>query len=315
MKKSLYLIILSLYLTTHISAQPVQHLRITILSTMLTDTIGKGEWGFSALVEADGHKMLFDAGTDSMLVLNNAKEWGIDLSDVPVLILSHSHPDHTGGWHVLRNALRATHPTALSTTYVGEGFFLNRYKKDHSLLYNRTGDSLRYLSEGGQLQVTRGFTQIYPGVYLTGPVPRKYQEKNYGRSTYLMTDQGFVEDSVPEDMSMVIATTKGLVLLSGCGHSGIVNTLAYVQQNIPGKLYAADGGFHLLNAGEQQLDFTAKYLKAAGMQYFVGAHCTGINVVYEIRRLCGLERNQSIVGSVGSYFDLATGITPGFLSK
>jgi 7,8-dihydropterin-6-yl-methyl-4-(beta-D-ribofuranosyl)aminobenzene 5'-phosphate synthase len=90
--------------------------------------------------------------------------------------------------------------------------------------------------------------------------------------------------------------------------------LAYIRQNIPGKLYAADGGFHLLSAGEQQLEFTANYLKNAGMQYFVGAHCTGINVVYEIRRRCGLARNQSIVGSVGSYFDLATGITPGYLA-
>ena len=282
---------------------------------MLTDTVGKGEWGFSALVEVDGHKILFDAGTDSMLVLNNARELGIDLSDVPVLILSHSHPDHIGGWHVLRNSLRKTHSTALSTTYVGEGFFLNRYKPDHSLGYNRTNDSLRYLSEGGQFQVCRGFTQIYPGVYLTGPVPRKYQEKNYAKGALLKTDRGFVEDSIPEDMSLVITTTKGLVLLSGCGHSGIVNTLAYVQQNVPGNLYAVDGGFHLLSAGEEQLDFTAKYLKAAGMKYFVGAHCTGINVVYEIRRRCELERNQSIVGSVGSYFDLSRGIVPGFLSK
>jgi 7,8-dihydropterin-6-yl-methyl-4-(beta-D-ribofuranosyl)aminobenzene 5'-phosphate synthase len=281
---------------------------------MLTDTVGKGEWGFSALVEADGHKMLFDAGTDSMLVLNNAREWGIDLSEVPVLILSHSHSDHIGGWHVLRNAFRAAHPTTLSTTYVGEGFFFNRYHLDHSFAYNRTADSVRYLSEGGRLQVCRGFTQIYPGVYLTGPVPRKYKEKNYGKDNYLKTDRGFVEDSIPEDMSLVISTTKGLVLLSGCGHSGIINTLAYIRQNIPGKLYAADGGFHLLSAGEQQLEFTANYLKNAGMQYFVGAHCTGINVVYEIRRRCGLARNQSIVGSVGSYFDLATGITPGYLA-
>jgi 7,8-dihydropterin-6-yl-methyl-4-(beta-D-ribofuranosyl)aminobenzene 5'-phosphate synthase len=250
-----------------------------------------------------------------MLVLNNARGLGIDLSDVPVLILSHSHWDHVGGWHVLRNTFRGTHPAAYSTTYVGEGFFMNRYKLNHNVAYNRTDDSVRYLSEGGQFKVCRGFTQIYPGVYLTGPVPRKYQEKNYGKGFYLKTDQGFVEDSIPEDMSLAIETTKGLVLLSGCGHAGVINTLAYIQQNIPGKLYAADGGFHLFNAGEQQLDFTAKYMKAAGMRYFIGAHCTGINVVYEIRRRCELERSQAIVGSVGSYFDISTGITAGNLSK
>lgn len=102
-----------------VSAQLVHQLRITLLSTMLTDTKGEGEWGFSALVEADGHKILFDSGTDSLLVLNNAKALGIDLSDVPVLILSHSHDDHTGGWNTLHTAFKGR---ALDTTYVGEGF-------------------------------------------------------------------------------------------------------------------------------------------------------------------------------------------------
>lgn len=78
MRKLYCLILLVLSVVGGVSAQPVRQLRITILSTMLTDTIGKGEWGFSALVEADGHKMLFDAGTDSTLVLSNAREWGID---------------------------------------------------------------------------------------------------------------------------------------------------------------------------------------------------------------------------------------------
>src|SRR5580658_7936791 len=79
----------------------INNLKITILSTMLADTAGKGEWGFSALVEADGRKILFDAGTDSTLVVDNAKACGIDLSNISVLVFSHSHDDHTGGWHVL----------------------------------------------------------------------------------------------------------------------------------------------------------------------------------------------------------------------
>lgn len=314
---SLSLIVLTLMGNVLLSAQaqPVQKLRITILSTMLTDRAGKGEWGFSALVDADGHKLLFDSGTDSLLVLHNAKELGIDLSDVPVLILSHSHDDHTGGWNLLRNAFKDAHPTTLDTTYVGEGFFLNRYNADHSFSYSRSADSLRYVSEGGQIQVIKNFTQIYPGVFLTGPVPRQYPERNWSKGDYLNTIHGLVEDSIPEDMSLVIATAKGLVLLSGCGHSGIINTLSYVELNLPGKLYAADGGFHLFNASEKQLDFTADYLRKAGMQYFIGAHCTGINVVYEMRKLCALDKHHCVVGSVGSYFDLDTGITPGLLSK
>jgi 7,8-dihydropterin-6-yl-methyl-4-(beta-D-ribofuranosyl)aminobenzene 5'-phosphate synthase len=288
-----------------VSAQLVHQLRITLLSTMLTDTAGKGEWGFSALVEADGHKILFDSGADSLLVLNNAKALGIDLSDVPVLILSHAHDDHTGGWNVLRPP----------TTYVGEGFFLPRYNADHSFGGSRSADSLRYVSGGGRIMVIKNFTELYPGIYLTGPVPRKYPERNYSKGDFLSTPKGLVEDSIPEDMSLVMATDKGLVLLSGCGHSGIINTLAYVRQHLAGNLYAADGGFHLFAASKQQLNFTADYLKKAGLQYFIGAHCTGINVVYELRQLCGLDKQHCVVGSVGSYFDLGTGIAPGLLSK
>jgi 7,8-dihydropterin-6-yl-methyl-4-(beta-D-ribofuranosyl)aminobenzene 5'-phosphate synthase len=122
-------------------------------------------------------------------------------------------------------------------------------------------------------------------------------------------------DDVHEDMSLVISTAKGLVLLSGCGHSGIINTISYIQQSLPGTLYAAIGGFHLLNEDDQQIKWTAEQLKKAGIQYFIGAHCTGINAVFDIRQLCGLNRKRCVVGTVGCYFDLAKGIVPGYLAK
>jgi 7,8-dihydropterin-6-yl-methyl-4-(beta-D-ribofuranosyl)aminobenzene 5'-phosphate synthase len=315
MKKSLLLALIIQTVCSITYAQKISQLRITILSTMLADTAGKGEWGFSALVEADGRKILFDAGTDSNLVVDNAKQCGINLSDISTLILSHSHQDHTGGWHVLRNKFKIINPQAFDTTFLGDGFFDKRFDNSQLFDYSRSKDSVRYMQEGGHIKVIDHFTEIYPGIYLTGPVPRKYNEKNYQKDNRIKSGKDFIEDNIHEDMSLVISTVKGLVLLSGCGHSGIINTVSYMQEYLKDSLYAAIGGFHLFNADEAQIKWTANYLKRAGIKYFVGAHCTGINAVYEIRRLCALKRSDCVVGAVGSFFDLSKGLASGWLAK
>ena len=107
----------------------VKTLKITILSTMLADD-GIGEWGFSALVEADGHKILFDTGAHPNTVLENAKELKIDLSDVQDVILSHFHDDHTTGLMTLRREFTKKNPAALSRVHVAKGIFLERRGKD-----------------------------------------------------------------------------------------------------------------------------------------------------------------------------------------
>src|SRR5277367_3737564 len=103
----------------------VHTLKVTILSTMLADE-GIGEWGFSALVEADGHKILFDTGARPGTVLENAKELKLDLSDVRDVVLSHFHDDHTTGLMTLRREFMKTNPNAFSRVYVAQGIFLER---------------------------------------------------------------------------------------------------------------------------------------------------------------------------------------------
>ena len=103
----------------------VKSLKITILSTMLADQ-GVGEWGFSALVEADGHRILFDTGNRPETVLQNARDLKIDLSTITDVVLSHHHGDHTGGLLVLRQELARNSPNALSRIHVAPGIFLSR---------------------------------------------------------------------------------------------------------------------------------------------------------------------------------------------
>ena len=146
-------------------------------------------------------------------------------------------------------------------------------------------------------------------------MPRPYPERNWSGTGTIETAQGTVEDNVPEDMSMVFQTARGLVVLSGCGHSGVVNTLEYARDTI-GKVpvYAALGGFHLLNLDDDKLAWTAQKLKEFGVQNFLGAHCTGIEATYRIRQLNGLARKNAAVAAVGATFDLKDGLNPGMIA-
>ena len=97
---------------------PVRALKVTVLSTMLADGDELGEWGFAALVECDGRKILFDTGAKTDVVLKNAQTMKIDLGSVPDVVLSHWHWDHIGGFMTLRRDVMAKHPTALARTHV-----------------------------------------------------------------------------------------------------------------------------------------------------------------------------------------------------
>jgi 7,8-dihydropterin-6-yl-methyl-4-(beta-D-ribofuranosyl)aminobenzene 5'-phosphate synthase len=117
-------------------------------------------------------------------------------------------------------------------------------------------------------------------------------------------------------MSVVFDTDQGLVLLSGCAHAGVINTLEYARSKIrKATIYAALGGFHLFPADDATVDWTAVKLREMGIQNFLGAHCTGVEAVYRIREKAGLTRRTCVVGAVGATFDLTHGINPGRLAR
>jgi 7,8-dihydropterin-6-yl-methyl-4-(beta-D-ribofuranosyl)aminobenzene 5'-phosphate synthase len=318
-KLQLFLLLSFVFSQALAQKHTVKQLKITIISTMLAQR-GLGEWGFSALIEADSIKILFDAGGREKTVLENAKELNIDLSTVPTLILSHNHPDHTVGWLPLRTYMKALNESALSMTHVSQGLFDTRFSSTGVENRSKQKDSLLYTQTGGRVTVHNNLIEISPGIFLTGPVPRPYPEKNYtlaGKIGKRKDPSGnLVEDIIPEDMSLVIRTERGLVLVSGCGHSGIVNTITHVQKSLQQQpLLAAIGGFHLLENTSEQIQWTAGHLKKSGLRYFMGAHCTGIEPIYQIREWVGLKRGECIVGSVGDVFELEKGFITGPLTK
>lgn len=153
--------------------------------------------------------------------------------------------------------------------------------------------------------------ELFPGVWLTGPVPRPHPERNWSGDRKIETVEGLVEDNIPEDQSLVIDTDQGLVVLSGCGHAGIVNTLEYSRAIVrQAPIHAALGGFHLFIADDKHLEWTSSKLREFGLGHFVGAHCTGIEAVYQIRDRAKLSRPTCVVGAVGASFTLEKGINP-----
>ncbi|MGD0299864.1 MAG: MBL fold metallo-hydrolase [Bryobacteraceae bacterium] len=297
-------------------AYQVKSLRVEVLSTMLTSDNGIGEWGFSAVVEADGHRILFDTGARPTTVLENAKELGVDLATITEVVLSHNHSDHTGGLMTLRRAMLQKNSAALAEAYTGKGIFAARRSGQGKPLEFMANTRRDYEASGGHFIEYDHPVEIWNGVWLTGPVPRKYAERNWSGKTEIQTPEGWKEDTIPEDMSLVINTGQGLVVVSGCGHAGIVNTLEYarsVVRNAP--IHAAIGGFHLYQLDDEKLQWTAAKLREFGLGTFLGAHCTGIEAVYRMRELTGLDRKRCAVGAVGAVYDLNKGLDPGSIAR
>jgi 7,8-dihydropterin-6-yl-methyl-4-(beta-D-ribofuranosyl)aminobenzene 5'-phosphate synthase len=296
-------------------ASKVQSARVTILSTMLADTKGLGEWGFAALVEADGRRLLFDTGARPDTVLTNARELSVDLSDVTEVILSHHHGDHTGGLLTLRRALMRDHPRALSRVYVGRGIFLPRPEEGGGDTNETLALKSPYEATGGRFVKVAEQTELGHGIWLTGPVPRKHPERNWSGRGQVRTAEGLVEDTIPEDMSLVLYTDRGLVVVSGCGHAGVINTLEFARKRLRNApVLAAVGGLHLFDADGATLDWTADKLREMGLSHLLGAHCTGVEAVHILRNRLNLNRRSCVVGAVGSGFELGEGIRPGTIA-
>jgi 7,8-dihydropterin-6-yl-methyl-4-(beta-D-ribofuranosyl)aminobenzene 5'-phosphate synthase len=293
-------------------------LKVTVLVTNLGGDPyeGDGEWGYSALVEIDGHKLLYDTGLSADLVLRNAKALKIDLSDVEDVVLSHNHYDHVGGLMSLRRELSKINPRAMSRVHVGAGIFEPRWSEsgeDHNGLRLIRAE---YLATGGVFVTHDKPTELFPGVWLTGPVPRANNEKNWTPGLSLDTPQGRREDNVPEDSALVFDTDQGMIILTGCAHAGIVNITEYARRIAGAKpIVAMIGGLHLFSATDQTLAWTGAKLKSYGVLSLLAGHCTGIEATFRLRESIRLSRKTAVVSAVGSAFTLGRGIDPRRLAQ
>ena len=299
--------------------------QVTILSSNLANGPTIGEWGFSALVEADGRCILFDAGRYPDTVIKNAEVLNIDLSCVTDVVLSHFHFDHNSGLLPLIKTLHDETSAAIRRVHVAEGFFSSRRptmkpgtfptcmdgEQECNLMIALRAD---IEGEGVEFVVHSEATEILPSVWISGPVKRRHPEMNYptgasGSKLEVRVAGDWVDDSIPESQALVVRTQNGPIVLLGCGHSGVVNALIQIQETIQDDaIHALMGGLHLFAADDQTLGWTADRLREIGIENLMAGHCTGIEPLIRLRAGLNLNRRTAVVGAVGSSFVLDEGI-------
>jgi 7,8-dihydropterin-6-yl-methyl-4-(beta-D-ribofuranosyl)aminobenzene 5'-phosphate synthase len=276
------------------------NVRLRFLSTQLA-VEGRGEWGFSAIIEADNERLLFDTGNLPDTATTNAVTLKVSLQGIRDVVLSHWHGDHTGG---LAPLLAAAGPT---TIYAHPLIFEEKFTRSaagqqiNSLRDRRSAIEAAH----GRFDLSADPREIRPGFVLTGSIPRTRPRDQRLPDTNLMREGGgLVVDTVPDEQSLVINTRDGLVVLTGCGHAGVVNTVDYVRRLFPDRPIAAVvGGFHWFASAESDIVQAANELQALGVKRLMGAHCTLVEPIFTLRQH-GWSRDAATIGAVGNDFML-----------
>ncbi len=250
-------------------------IRITILVENQTVPGLVSEHGLSLWIEADDKYILFDTGQGPALE-PNARSMGIDLQKTDILILSHGHYDHAGGLpSVLSVAPKAKvylHPNAIQPKYS---------QKEKQTKYigmpDLAKEIINDLAERGRVVWTPDPTEIIPGLIVTGQIPRMTDFEDSGGTFYINSSCQTV-DGLLDDQAICLETLQGTVVLLGCAHAGVVNTLKYVSKMAQkNPIHAVVGGMHLLNAQETRIEKTIEALKQYELQIISPLHCTGNN--------------------------------------
>jgi 7,8-dihydropterin-6-yl-methyl-4-(beta-D-ribofuranosyl)aminobenzene 5'-phosphate synthase len=263
--------------------------RVTLLVDNEPGIAGlRAQWGFSAWVETSQARVLLDSGSNDAF-RRNAAALGVPLETTDAFVLSHGHGDHGGGIAAALDAAPGAavvlHPAGLAPRY-----WLGRTGKvDPIGLQNRSLAAMWSAAE--RVTWALGPVEVAPRVWATGPIPRRHPLEEAERNFFL--DKACsVRDHVVDDQALWTASASGLVVLVGCAHAGVINTLDHVRRLAAGedvasagrlplagdglpRVAAVIGGMHLLHASPARLRATGDALAAAGAQLVAPVHCTG----------------------------------------
>ena len=243
-------------------------MKISILNDNVAGRRCRAEHGLSYLIEAD-RRVLFDTGS-SDLIAWNAQVMGIDLPKIETIVLSHGHDDHTGGLMLFQGQHLICHPDT----------FLKRTRKS-----NHTNLGIKWSEEEIRnrfdLSPSREPVRLSEQLFFLGEIPRLTDFES--RKTAFAKEDG-TDDFIMDDSGLAIITPKGLVVVSGCAHSGICNLTAQaIKVTGMEKVHMVIGGFHLQN-DDPITRKTIEWLQSNNVEQVIPSHCTGFEAQAAIYR-------------------------------
>ncbi|MBP2664362.1 MAG: beta-lactamase domain protein [Firmicutes bacterium] len=252
------------------------------------------EHGLSMLLDTGNKLYLFDTGQTSA-VIHNLSLLGVHPSALDGIILSHGHYDHTGGLYAI-----LTHAKKKIPVYANDGIFVPRF--------SRSQDDCSYIgvpypkdlliSLGAEFNFLQAPLQLNSNLWISGPVPRKTEEKGDSRLVTRCCEGCETTDTIPDDLSLYCQTPNGLVVICGCAHAGLVNILRYgFELTDQKRLHGIIGGTHLGGVSDEQCLTSLKEIEKLNPDFVAANHCTGFNVM---ARLQDLLKDRFIPAFVGT---------------
>jgi 7,8-dihydropterin-6-yl-methyl-4-(beta-D-ribofuranosyl)aminobenzene 5'-phosphate synthase len=244
------------------------------------DTPYLGQHGISLLLSAEHangvYHVLVDVAQDAAALLENFKRMDISLSCVDAVVLTHCHYDHTQGVaKIIRKIGKKDLPIIAHPDLFRNHFISDPFLRPIGVMDGDRKSDIE--AAGGSLYLTGDPLNILPGLMTTGEIPRITEFEEVGMSLYRIENGKVKKDTMIDDLSVVANVEgKGLIVVTGCSHAGIVNIAHHAMKlNADEKIYAIIGGFHLIEASEQRIQKTALELKKIGPKYVYAGHCTG----------------------------------------
>ena len=272
----------------------------TKLTILCENSVGRpfgvvGEHGFACFIETQAGNVLFDTG-QGMGICGNAAVLGKNLASVQAIAISHGHYDHTGG---LPQVLEQTGPLPV---FGHPDIFASRTWSDGTATrYIGMRHRREYLeSLGAQFHLNRQPVEISPGVYLSGEIPRNndFEKPDPNMTLHPQGAMAVRPDPIADDLSLVVDSEKGLILVLGCAHAGMINIFDHVLEMFQrDRIYAVVGGTHLGFAQPAQFDETLKAIDRYGIERLGVSHCTGLEKAASLRARLG---ERFFFGCVGA---------------